>query len=100
MQDPAPAVIHCIARSNDAASAGRVTMFNFAGIDHGDGFKSAMRMFADAAFACPRREVMGGLRSRAAGRGLAVRRESGKRTLSEPGNHRLPSAVKARCRYL
>lgn len=34
-------------------------MFNFAGIDHGDGFKSAMRMFADAAFACPRREVMG-----------------------------------------
>jgi hypothetical protein len=34
-------------------------MFNFTGIDDGDGFKSAMRMFADAAFFASRRERCG-----------------------------------------
>jgi hypothetical protein len=48
-----------VARANDPAFTRGVTMFNFTGIDDGDGFKSAMRMFADAAFAASRREVCG-----------------------------------------
>ena len=39
-----------------AAVAGRIAVLQFALIDDGDGFKAAMRMFADAALTVGRRE--------------------------------------------